>query len=76
MGRQEVHRRGVAGITHVDDADAATEDMADEGVTLVDHALDPVGAAGLVGAADELDVFGRVEKLAHGSSRHYGAFGF
>jgi hypothetical protein len=43
-------------IADVDDAEALREHVSDKGIALVDHELDAIGAAALVGVADQLHV--------------------
>ena len=53
---EEIHRFGMLGIAHVDNGDAVGETMADIGVAAIDHHLNAVSAAALVGVAHKFDV--------------------
>ena len=55
----ELDRPRVDGIADVEDRDAVAEGVSDVSVAAVDHDLDAVAAATLVGMADEPDVGGR-----------------
>src|SRR5271168_2205545 len=65
MDRREVHRLGIARITHVSDHDAPADASADVGIPSIDHDLHPVSAAALVGVAHKRDVAGAL-------GRHHG----
>ena len=54
--RNELDRARVAGIAHVDHADAVREEVPDIGEALFDHDLDGVRASALVAVADQLHV--------------------
>ncbi len=58
MDRREVHRLRIAGVAHVGDHHATADAGADVGVAAIDHDLDAVASAALVGVPDERDVAG------------------
>ncbi|GAC1361224.1 MAG: hypothetical protein PVS3B3_31950 [Ktedonobacteraceae bacterium] len=47
-GRQEVHWPGVLRISDIHDGDPIAEHVADVGMSLVNHDLDPVPSASLI----------------------------
>src|SRR5580700_11006696 len=56
MHRQKGDGLGFTRVTHVDDGCAAAEGMRDIRVSLVDHDLNAVGTAALVGITKKLDI--------------------